>query len=127
MSELPIALAIQPILRQTTDAQRRQRLARLVRWTDGLIGELEQLNVAGVRTLPAAWRARLQLLMASLPFPCATDSLAPSMSPTEALDVVFDIQERIIELMGGVHKCSAVGTRAQSCAGSIGTEAARDD
>jgi hypothetical protein len=67
-----------------------------MRRTDGLIEELEQCNLAGIRVLPATWMARLQLLLRSLPFDYPRKLHAP-LSPTQALDLIFDIQSRILE------------------------------
>jgi hypothetical protein len=113
MTELTIPPTIQPMLSRAAVALKRRQLVQLMRRTDGLIAELEQLNLAGIRTLPDAWRARLQLLVASLPFEYQRARLSRSMSPTEALDLVFDIQAHIVQLMwpsvtpaGGRYRCA---------------------
>jgi hypothetical protein len=94
----PIAAAAHEISRKETEARNdmRFKLRQLMRWTDGLIGELEQFNLAGIRVLPATWTARLQLLLRSLPFDYRRKLHAP-LSPTQALDLIFDIQSRILE------------------------------
>jgi hypothetical protein len=94
----PIAAATHEISCKETEARNnlRFKLRQLMRWTDGLIEELEQFNLAGIGVLPASWTARLQLLLSSLPFDFRRKLHAP-LSPTKALDLIFDIQSRILE------------------------------
>lgn len=75
----------------------RARLPHLIALTDAMLEELEQLNLADVARVSAEWRERLVLLFASLPFEHRA-RLRAFPSPTEVLDVIFDVQERLFAL-----------------------------
>ncbi len=93
--------ASREICRRIVGARRRElplaRIQHLLRLTDAIIGELERLNLEQVERVGAEWRERLTLLFAELPFPY-TPWLRAHPSPTEVLDVLFDIQGRVLEL-----------------------------
>lgn len=75
----------------------RARLPRLIALTDAMLEELELLNLADVARVSAEWQDRLILLVASLPFEHRL-RLRAFPSPTEVLDVIFDIQEHLFAL-----------------------------
>jgi hypothetical protein len=75
----------------------RERLRQLVRLTDQLVCELEQLNLEDVERVDAGWRRRLELLFASLPFPYRP-WLRAHPSPSQVLDVLFDVQVQLLDL-----------------------------
>jgi hypothetical protein len=77
-----------------------RRLPALLERTDGMLTELETLNLMGVRRTPTPVRAALTALLAELPFEY-TARIGPRPSPTAAIDVVFDIQAGIFNLMYG--------------------------
>jgi len=75
----------------------RARLPRLIALTDAMLDELELLNLGDVPRVSAEWRERLVQLFVSLPFEYRP-RLRAFPSPTEVLDVVFDVQERLFAL-----------------------------
>lgn len=100
----PMALANQEI-RDAIDgflAERvaRRRLPALLERTDAMLSELETLNLMAVPRTPAPVRVALTALVADLPFEY-TPRIGPRPSPTAAIDLVFDIQEGIFNLMYG--------------------------
>lgn len=68
-----------------------------MRLTDEMMDELEQLNLDGVQRVRAEWRTRLTFLFSGLPFHYVP-WLRAYPSPTEVLDVLFDLQARLLEL-----------------------------
>lgn len=77
-----------------------RRLPALLERTDAILAELESLNLMEVRRTPAPLRSALTALVAELPFDY-TARLGPRRSPTAAIEVVFDIQAGIFNLMYG--------------------------
>jgi hypothetical protein len=75
----------------------RARIQHLLTLTDATVDELERLNLNEVERLSGEWRERLALLFAELPFPYIPWVRAHP-SPTEVLDVLFDIQGRLLDL-----------------------------
>ena len=75
----------------------RDRVVRLMRITDEMMDELEQLNLEGVERVRAEWRTRLAFLFSGLHFHYVP-WLRAYPSPTEVLDVLFDLQARLLEL-----------------------------
>jgi hypothetical protein len=61
------------------------------------VGELEQLNLDGVERVEAAWKPRLSALFSALPFGYLP-WLRAYPSPTEVLDLLFDLQARLLDL-----------------------------
>ncbi|HSR25076.1 MAG TPA: hypothetical protein VLW53_16090 [Candidatus Eisenbacteria bacterium] len=82
-------------------AERRElehrQIQQLVRATDAIVDELERLNLQHVERLEGEWKRRLTLLFAALPFPY-TPWLRAHPSPSEVLDVLFDVQGRLLDL-----------------------------
>jgi hypothetical protein len=75
----------------------RDRVERLIHMNDAMMNELEQLNLDGVERVRVEWRARLAFLFSGLPFPYVP-WLRAYPSPTEVLDVLFDLQAHLLEL-----------------------------
>ena len=94
-----IQAAIAAIIADERRAQ-RERLAReaipqLMREIDAMIVELEELNLQGRGRVPDRWRPRLVRLYVRLPF--APRMCIPARpSPTQLLDVLFDLQEALL-------------------------------
>jgi hypothetical protein len=86
--------------RQRLHQLERERIRRLMRWTDAMIDELEQLNLRGTRHVMAAWKPRLSLLFAALPFEYEPNIRAYP-APSELLDVMFEIQDRLLGIKNG--------------------------
>jgi Ohr subfamily peroxiredoxin len=76
------------------------RLHALLERTDAMLAELETLNLMEVWRIPEALRSDLMALIANLPFEFPP-SMRPNPSPTAAIDMLFDIQERLFRTMGG--------------------------
>lgn len=78
----------------------RERIPQLIRWTDAMIEELEELNLLEVRRVDISWRPRLALLFSCLPFEYRP-SIRAHPSPTQVVDVLFDIQAHLFNLKNG--------------------------
>ena len=78
-----------------------RRAVAVLRRSDDLLDALEGLNLRDVRQVPDSERARLDELMAALParqrWPVAS-----RLSPSLAIEVVFDIQESLLCSLRGV-------------------------
>lgn len=75
----------------------RERVQRLIELTDAMVEELEQLNLKEVERVGSEWKPRLTFLFSALPFryvPC----LRARPSPSEVLDVLFDLQAPLLNL-----------------------------
>jgi hypothetical protein len=77
-----------------------RRLPALLERTDAMLSELETLNLMEVRRTPMPLRAALTALVADLPFEY-TSRIGPRPSPTAAIEVVFEIQAGIFNLICG--------------------------
>ena len=83
------------------DQQRRQaRLAEPRRLTDHLLGQLEELNLDGVSTVPEGYEPALAELREQLGGlarvrPRLIERLQPGAGTAELIDIVFIIQEII--------------------------------
>ena len=100
----PMGLANQEI-RDAIDRFRAERLGSrrlpaLLERTDTMLTELETLNLMEARRTPAPLRSALTALIAELPFEY-TPRIGPRPKPTAAIDVVFEIQAGIFNLMYG--------------------------
>jgi hypothetical protein len=83
------------IVRAHPGGDERPRLERLMRLTDRLLDEVEQLNLDEACRLSPDWTARLDLLFSSLPF-AFEPVIDASPTPTDVLDVIFDLQQAIL-------------------------------
>jgi hypothetical protein len=77
-----------------------RRLPALLERTDAMLSELETLNLMQARRAPASWRSELTALVAELPFVYEA-RISPRATPTAAIDLVFEIQERLFQSMYG--------------------------
>ena len=80
---------------------RRFHLASLLKRTDRMLGGLEELNLLDVPRVPESLRLQIAALVADLPFDYSL-LIRTQPSPTEAIDLVFDLQEAILLFMTGV-------------------------
>lgn len=80
--------------------ERRKLLTRCIAAADELIGELEDLGMAGDDPVPARWQPRLDRFTGSLP-PDVAGELRCGTRPTRLLDEVFAIEERLYRLKLG--------------------------
>jgi hypothetical protein len=69
--------------------------------TDQMLTALEELNMLDLERVPESWLWQLGELVADLPFEC-DPRVGQQPSPTAAIDLVFDIQERLLELITGI-------------------------
>lgn len=97
--------AVEEMVREQDRARRRtldrDRTTALIHSIDEMIEELEVLNLHDVTKVSEAWRGRLALLFASLPFEYAPRLNPYPWSPTEVLDVLFDVQGYLFSLRSG--------------------------
>jgi hypothetical protein len=111
-----LQVAVQEMAREIAELRRRklerQRTTALIRRIDGMLGELELLNLRDVAVVPAGWEERLALLVSSLPFEYDLALHAGPWSPTELLDALFDLQGCLFELRNGLPPESEQETRA---------------
>jgi hypothetical protein len=118
MSMGPMGVAIEEMVRELAEARlrtlERDRTSALISWTDSMIGELEVLNLRDVLRVSGDWRGRLALLFASLPFKYVPRLNAYPWSPTELLDVLFDVQAYLFDLKNGRSAGSAAEADAEA-------------
>jgi len=79
--------------------EERQHLTRCVSATDELIQDLQGLALAG-RSVPGAWRGRLDRFLGDLPAGVAV-GLRVETEPVRLLDQVIEIEERLFRLKLG--------------------------
>lgn len=87
-------------LQDRKKAMRRARISALIQHVDLLLEELERLNLASRKSVPANWRKRLADLAPLLPFTLDPRWLRPR-STVKAIDVLFEIQLRLMRLRSG--------------------------
>src|SRR5262245_35129743 len=87
-------------LQHRKKAMRRARISALIQHVDLLLEELESLNLASRKSVPANWRKRLAELAPLLPFALDPRWLRPR-STVKAIDVLFEIQSRLMRLRSG--------------------------
>jgi len=99
-----IALAVREASAATENRRallaRRNRLARLIYWTDRMIEELEAQNQAAARRVGTRSIEKLERLAEAMPFPCEIRSTQRTR-PVKVLDELFEIQGRLLELKVG--------------------------
>ena len=83
-----------------TERLRRFHLASMLQRTDRMLGGLEELNLLDVPHVPESLRLQIVALVADLPFDYSL-LIGDQPSPTEAIDLVFDLQEAILLFMTG--------------------------
>jgi hypothetical protein len=99
-----IALAVREATAATQNQRallaQRNRLTRLIYWTDRMIEELETQNQSSTRRVGKRSIEKLERLADALPFPCVIRSTQRTR-PVKVLDELFDIQARLLELKVG--------------------------
>ena len=73
----------------------------LLRRTDWILDQLEHLNLVDVHRVPNSARLELGAVVAALPFEYY-GALDDEVSPTAAIDLVFDLQQALLSFMTGV-------------------------
>jgi hypothetical protein len=79
---------------------RARYLSSLLRRSDRMLEGLEELNLIGIARVPEAWRFHMAALVADLPFEFSM-VIKDRPSPTQAIDLVFELQETILLFMTG--------------------------
>ena len=79
---------------------RSERARRLLAASDAMVAELEALNLLELDRLDAGCLLRLEELLRNLPFACDASPRA-DLSPTEALDLLFDLQRGLLAVKNG--------------------------
>jgi hypothetical protein len=99
-----LALATEQMAADWRAAHLRRRrvelLDRAIRALDGLIDDLERLNLGRKRRVPPSWQARLDLVARTLPAGFDPD-LKVGVSPMRLLNEAYSLQERLFNLKCG--------------------------
>ena len=99
-----IALAVREATAATENRRallaQRNRLSRLIYWTDRMIEELEAQNQAATRRVGSRSIEMLERLAGAMPFPWEIRSTQRTR-PVKVLDELFEIQARLLELKVG--------------------------
>jgi hypothetical protein len=101
----PLVLAAMEI-REAEEHSKTERLRRLyanslLHRTDRILNGLEELNLYDVPRVPEAWGLHIATVVADLPFDYGLAVEKPP-TPTEALDIVFDLQQALLLWMTGL-------------------------
>ena len=100
----PLVLALLEIRvaneRFETERLRQRYVASLLHRTDRMLASLEELNLLDVPRVPESLRLQIAALAADLPFDYSL-LIGAQPSPTEAIDLVFDLQQAILLFMTG--------------------------
>lgn len=91
-----VATMVSDALHEHEERLAREAVRHLIRVTDGMIAELEALNLREETQVPEGWEARLILLLANLPFEPKV-KIPARPSPTQVLDFLFDIQQVLFD------------------------------
>lgn len=73
----------------------RLRVENGIKKIDQLIEELELMNLANSKKVPAEWQPKLDELMPQLPFKCA-EALQTGVSTVRLMDQLFTIQGQLL-------------------------------
>jgi len=87
--------------RSETERLRRRYAASLLHRTDRILGGLEELNLYDVARVPETWGLHIATVVADLPFDYGLAIKKPP-TPTEAIDIVFDLQQALLLWMTGL-------------------------
>lgn len=97
-------VAVEEILRDLAEARlrtlERDRTSALISRIDGMLDELELLNLRDAKTVSPDWHGRLARLVASLPF-TYEPRIGAQPTPTELLDMLLDLQGYLFHLKNG--------------------------
>jgi hypothetical protein len=87
--------------RRAIERLREAHVASLKTRADRMLESLEELNLMGVGRVPELARFQLAALVADLPFDYRL-STTKHPSPTELIDLVFDVQAELVLFLTGV-------------------------
>jgi hypothetical protein len=87
--------------RSETERLRRRYAASLLHRTDRILDGLEELNLYEVPRVPETWGLHIATVVADLPFDYGLSVSRPP-TPTEAIDIVFDLQQALLLWMTGL-------------------------
>jgi hypothetical protein len=101
----PLVLAAMEV-REAAEQSEHERLRRhyasaLLHRTDRILDRLEELNLYEVARVPETWGLHIATVVADLPFDYGLSVQKPP-TPTEAIDIVFDLQHALLLWMTGV-------------------------
>jgi hypothetical protein len=93
--------------REIRRARRQHMLGRWQRWRitgpiqmiDGMLEDVEQMNLRGARRVPLSWEPQLALLAASLPAGVCADraELRAGISPNRLMEALFCLQDQLLD------------------------------
>lgn len=100
----PLVMAVLEISeareRSETERLRRRYLSSLLQRTDRILDSLEELNLLDVPRVPEAWALHIATVVADLPFDYSLP-VTERPTPTEAIELVFDVQQALLRWMTG--------------------------
>ncbi len=100
----PLVLAVLEISeaseRSETERLRQRYVTSLLQRTDRLLEGLEELNLIDVPRVPDAFPLHIATVVADLPFDYHP-KIKDRPTPTEAIDLVFDLQQALLQWMTG--------------------------
>jgi hypothetical protein len=101
----PLVLAAMKV-REAEERSEMERLRRhyassLLHRTDRILDGLEELNLFEVARVPETWGLHIATVVADLPFDYGLSVQKPP-TPTEAIDIVFDLQQALLLWMTGL-------------------------
>jgi len=101
----PLVLAAMEIReadeRSETERLRRLYATSLLHRTDRILNGLEELNLLEVPRVPQSWPLHIATVVADLPFEYGLAIKDPP-TPTQAIDLVFDLQQALLLWMTGL-------------------------
>jgi hypothetical protein len=101
----PIVLAALEISeaeeRSETERLRRRYSESLLHRTDRILDGLEELNLHDIPRVPKSWPIHIATVVADLPFDYAL-VVKDQPTPTQAIDMVFDLQQALMLWMTGL-------------------------
>ena len=100
----PLVLALLEIRvaneRFETERLRQRYVASLLHRTDRMLESLEELNLLDVPRVREGWPIHIATVVADLPFDYELPA-ADRPTPTQAIDMVFDLQQALLLWMTG--------------------------
>jgi hypothetical protein len=91
-------------LRHARGLVERWRVTGPIRTIDGMLEDLEQMNLRSARRVPLVWDSQLALLMANLPFEVSQElrgELRAGISPNRLMDALYVAQDQLLDLKVG--------------------------
>lgn len=86
--------------RSETERLRQRYVTSLLQRTDRLLEGLEELNLLDVPRVSDAWPLHIATVVADLPFEYHP-TIKDRPTPTEAIDLIFDLQQALLQWMNG--------------------------